>query len=392
MRQLLLIASKDLKLRFRDRSVFIIGLIAPALLALIFTFAFGDALDPDGGGFSTAYGYVDLDEGDAGAVLGDVLAGLDQSEQFAVIDYPSVEAASAAIDAGDIASVFVLPAGFSDTVGTSDVTIDVIGHVDAPTSTAIATAIATAYAVNVERVSLTVAATLAAGANPDDVQAIVDSAIAQAPLASLGDLTTAVRQMDGPTYAMAGMAVFFLFFTVQFGVASLIEERVLGTWDRLLSTGVRRGIVIAAKAFVSFVLGLTSMAVLMIGASVGLGANWGNVPAVSLLVVFGVLSATAVMSLVAAFSKTVEGAGNIQGIIAVVLGMLGGTFVPIVSDGGLISKLSLLTPHAWFLRGLNDLSGGGSIDLILPSLAAMGGFIVIIGGLALWAFNRGEAS
>ena len=392
MRQLLLIASKDLKLRFRDRSVFIIGLIAPALLALIFTFAFGDALDPDGGGFSTAYGYVDLDKGDAGAVLGDVLAGLDQSEQFAVIDYPSVEAASAAIDAGDIASVFVLPAGFSDTVGTSDVTIDVIGHVDAPTSTAIATAIATAYAVNVERVSLTVAATLAAGANPDDVQAIVDSAIAQAPLASLGDLTTAVRQMDGPTYAMAGMAVFFLFFTVQFGVASLIEERVLGTWDRLLSTGVRRGIVIAAKAFVSFVLGLTSMAVLMIGASVGLGANWGNVPAVSLLVVFGVLSATAVMSLVAAFSKTVEGAGNIQGIIAVVLGMLGGTFVPIVSDGGLISKLSLLTPHAWFLRGLNDLSGGGSIDLILPSLAAMGGFIVIIGGLALWAFNRGEAS
>lgn len=392
MRQLLLIATKDLKLRFRDRSVFIIGLIAPALLALIFTFAFGDALSAGGGGFTTSYGYVDLDGGDAGSVLGEVLAGLDQSDQFTVVDYPTVGAASAAIDAGDIASAFVLPSGFSDGIGTSDQTIEVIGHVDAPTSTAIATAIARAYAVNVERVSLTVAATLASGASLADVQGTVDAAIGQEPLASLGDLTTAVRQMDGPTYAMAGMAVFFLFFTVQFGVASLIEERVFGTWDRLLSTGVRRGIVIGAKALVSFVLGLASMAVLMIGASIGLGADWGNVPAVSLLVVFGVLSATAVMSLVAAFSKTVEGAGNIQGIIAVVLGMLGGTFVPIASDGGLISTLSLITPHAWFLRGLNDLSGGGSVGLIMPSLAAMGGFIVIIGGLALWAFNRGEAS
>ena len=392
MKPMLLIALKDLKLRFRDRSVFIIGLIAPALLALIFTFAFGDALDPDGGGFSTSYGYVDLDNGDAGDVLGSILSELDQSDQFTVVDYGSVEQATAAIDDGDVASVFVLPEGFSDAVGTSDVSIEVIGQVDAPTSTAIATAIADAYAMNVERVSLTVAATLEAGADPAEIPAVIDAAVTQPPLASLGDLTTAVRQMDGPTYAMAGMAVFFLFFTVQFGVASLIEERVFGTWDRLLSTGVRRGVVIAAKALVSFVLGITSMAVLMIGASVGLGADWGNVGAVALLVIFGVLCATAVMSLVAAFSKTVEGAGNIQGIIAVVLGMLGGTFVPIASDGGWISNLSLLTPHAWFLRGLNDLSGGGSIGLIAPSLAAMGVFIVVVGGLAIWAFNRGETA
>ena len=52
MRQMLRIAAKDLKQRVRDRSVFIVGIIAPAMLALIFTFAFGDALDPsdaDGG-------------------------------------------------------------------------------------------------------------------------------------------------------------------------------------------------------------------------------------------------------------------------------------------------------------------------------------------------------
>ena len=51
MKQMLLIAAKDLKLRVRDRSVFIVGIIAPAMLALIFTFAFGDALAASGGGF-----------------------------------------------------------------------------------------------------------------------------------------------------------------------------------------------------------------------------------------------------------------------------------------------------------------------------------------------------
>lgn len=392
MRQMFLIAGKDLRLRLRDRSVFIIGLAAPALLALIFTFAFGDALDLSGGGFSATYGFVDLDGGDAGAALADVLEGLDSSDQFEVTDFPSASAAEAAIEDDEISAAFVVPAGFSELVGVQDTAIEVIGNVDAPTGSAIAAAIAEAYAVNVERVSLTVGASVAAGASPDSIPALVQAASTQPPLAHLGDLTTVVRQMDGPTYAMAGMAVFFLFFTVQFGVAGLLEERRFGTWDRLMSAGVSKGTVIAAKAFVSFVLGIVSMAVLMLGAAVGLGANWGDPLAVSALVVMGVLAATAVMSVVAALAKTVEGAGNVQSIIAVTLGLLGGTFVPVAGGEGILAKLSLLTPHAWFMRGLNDLAGGGSISLVVPSLLAIGAFALAATLVALWAFTREVAA
>lgn len=129
------------------------------------------------------------------------------------------------------------------------------------------------------------------------------------------------------------------------------------------------------------------MAVLMIGAAIGLGASWGDPLAVAALVVMGVLAATAVMALVAAFANTVEGAGNVQSIIAVLLGVLGGTFVPVAGEG-ILSKLSLLTPHAWFMRGLNDLSGGGSIGLVLPSLLAIGAFAVVVGAAAVWALGR----
>ena len=46
-------------------------------------------------------------------------------------------------------------------------------------------------------------------------------------------------------------------------------------------------------------------------------------------------------------------------MVALVLGMLGGSFFPVAQAGGLLATLSLLTPQAWFLRGLGDLAGGG---------------------------------
>ena len=94
------------------------------------------------------------------------------------------------------------------------------------------------------------------------------------------------------------------------------------------------------------------------------------------------------MAIVAAVAKTVEGAGNIQAIIAVTLGMLGGTFVPIASDGGFLATLSKITPHAWFLSGLNDLAGGGGIERVVPSLLAIGTFGLVGWVIAIAAFAR----
>lgn len=381
--QLFQIAMKDLRLRVRDRSVFIIGLLTPALLALIFSSVFGDALDPSVG-FSTTYGVVELDSNSG---LREALGGLEAGGQFEILELASVSAAEEAIDNRLISAAFVVPEGFRSAIPTGEAAIEVIADVDAPISAGIAESVAQAYAGAIDQVSLTVAASLAAGVEMTAAQQIAEQGLAAPRLARLGSVEAVVRQMDGATYAMAGMAVFFLFFTVQFGVSSLLEERRLGTWDRLLSSPVRRGTVIGAKAMVSFILGVVSMTVLMIGASLGLGATWGDPFAVALLVVFGVLAATGIMSVVAAFAKTEEGAGNMQSVIAVSLGMLGGTFVPITGDG-LVAKLSLVTPHAWFLRGLNELAGGGGVERILPSLVAIGLFAVITGGAAALLFRR----
>ncbi len=194
------------------------------------------------------------------------------------------------------------------------------------------------------------------------------------------------------TFFVAGMAVFFLFFTVSIGVTSLLEEKRDGTMSRLLAAPIGRAAVVAAKGIVSIVLGLVSMTILIVASTLLLGADWGDPLGVAVLVVAGVLSAVGVMAVVAAFARTPEGAQNLQSVIAVGLGMLGGVFFPTPLGDGLLARLSLVAPHRWFMRGLGDLRGGGGVEVVLPAVAALLAFGLVTGGLAAIRLRRGAAT
>ena len=51
-----------------------------------------------------------------------------------------------------------------------------------------------------------------------------------------------------------------------------------------------------------------------------------------------------------------------------------------------MASLSLITPHAWFLRGLGDLQGG-DVSAVLPSVMALLAFGFLTGAIA-WPFLR----
>ena len=183
------------------------------------------------------------------------------------------------------------------------------------------------------------------------------------------------------------MAVFFLFFTVQFGVSSLLEERLLGTLPRLLGAPISRWSIIGGKAITSFALGLISMIVLAVATSFMIGAEWGNPLGVLILMLGGVMSALGIMAVIAVVSKTPEQAANWQSIVAVALGLLGGTFFPLSQGPRLLALFSKLTPHAWFLEGLGDLSAGEGISVVVAPTLAMLAFFVVTVGLAV-VFGR----
>ena len=382
MRAALLIASKDLRQRARDRSAFLIAIIVPLALAFIFSQILGGV---SGDSITFEYAVVDQDEGTiARAFFDEVLAPLQDGGLIEVTVASSAKEGRRLAEDGDVAATFVLPAGFSDAVEAGQAAeMEVTGNVDAPIGTLVANSIAESFASHLTSVQTSVATVVASGASdPSTIAALAARAAAIPDPVSVEDVSAAEKELGTKTFFSAGMAVFFLFFTVQFGISSLLDERREGTLSRLLAAPIRRPSILFGKLITSFVLGVVSMVVLAVATSLFLGAEWGSPVGVGLLIIVGVLSAMAVMALIATLARTAEQAGNWQTIVALVLGMLGGSFFPVTQAGGLIEKLSLLTPHAWFLTGLGELQGGGGVVDVLPALGAILAFVAVTGAIA----------
>ncbi len=383
------IAAKDLRLRVRDRSVFIIGIGAPLVLAFIFNLIFGNAFGASG--LDLDYGLVDLDRSEVSSAFAGALDGLAAQDLLTVAELGDRGAAEGAVGDGTIDAFFVIPEGFGTAVQSGSPRIEVVGGVNSPTSTQIATAIAEQFASGIEAARLAVYTTAQVSGEPltpEFVESLQGDPGSAAFTFRIEDLSADTRQLDATTYLAAGMAVFFMFFTVTSGVIGLLEEEREGTLARLFSAPINRRSVVMGKALLSFLLGLTSMTVLVVATTVLMGASWGSVFGVGALLVTGVAAAVGLMGMVAAFSKSPEGAGNLTSIAAVALGMLGGVFFPLGQGEDLLSRLSLVSPHAWFMRGLGELSGAPAWTAALPSAGVLAGFALVFGSIGWWAMRR----
>jgi ABC-2 type transport system permease protein len=387
----LLIALKDLRQRLRDRSAYLWGIVAPLGLAAIFSLLFSDLAT--GAALDVRFAVADQDGGAAArAFVEQGLMPLDAQGVFQVEEVASAADARQKATAGDADAAFVIPEGFSAAAeGNGTSAIEVVANVDSPIAGQVARAVAGQFVgeINAVGTALGTYFTLVGRApEPGEAEALIPEAMAvPAPLA-LTETTANSKELSADTFYSAGMAILFLFLTVQFGVLGLLEERQNGTMGRLLAAPIARRAIVVGKALTSFVLGVVSMAVLVVGTTLLLGASWGNSLGVAILVLAGVVAAMGIMFVVAAVARTPEQAGNVQSIIAFVLAMLGGSFFPIAQAGGLIAKLSLITPHAWFLRGLGDLAAGGGAGAVFPAALYVALFGLVTGGLAMFRVGK----
>lgn len=386
MRAVVLIASKDLRLRLRDRSAVVMGVVAPFLLAFILNSVVGDsALNADA--FSATFGLVDRDGGEMANAFVDAI---DRQDAVAIdlVTGLSDSGANAAVEAGDVDAAFVIPEGFSEAVAApgGNARLTVVGDVDDPIATQLATSVAEGFVrrLDTTRLSWATAAALGAPAtaSPDAApgRSLVDAASGEPSPVRVTDLAAGRRQLDRTTYLVAGIGVLFLFIVVRAGVTDLLDERREGTLTRLLAAPIPRWAVPLAKTVTSVVLGTVSLTLLVLASTAVMGAHWGPPAAVALLVGAVVLAATALMGLVAAVARTPEQANGAQAVVALVLAAVGGAFLPVDRAGGLLAALARFTPHHWFLRGLSEASGGG-VDAALPAAGVLLVFAATIGAL-----------
>jgi ABC-2 type transport system permease protein len=384
MRMALLIAAKDLRQRLRDRSIILFAVLAPLGLALIFSLLLRGASS-----FHANYVVVDLDGGSlATTFTGQVLGGLEDAGVATVETLATEADARQAVEVANAGgwkadAAFIIPVGFSDAIASVQPTsIQILGTKDAGLQTEVARSVAARFADSVTSVQLAVL-TLGdlRGAPPAGADLAAVVAAAQQPAIVLVDTATGLRQLSWTTYFSSAMAILFLFFAVQSGMLSLFEERRQGTLARMLAGPIRPGTILAGKALGSFVTGLMSMLVLIVATTLMLGADWGPPLGVALIVVAAVASAIGITTLVTSFMRTFDGASAANAAVAMTLGILGGTFSPSAQAPEAMQTLSLLTPHAWFLRGLAEMQGGGTIADALPAVGVLLAVALVTGAI-----------
>jgi len=384
MRSAWIIATKDLALRMRDRSMFIIGLIAPLALAFIFNLVFGGGINDVGQTVTFDFGLVDEDPGELSDAFVEILESIEEDGLAELTVYDDVEAGQTAATDGEVGAVFVLGEDFSSAVVAGDDTgIEIVGNVDAPTTTNVAGSIAEQFALGVRRANAAAVTSLVTGViGPQDLAAVAMEAGQEPPPLTLGVVEAATRQLDSATHLVASMSIFFVFFIGGIAVTGMLEERREGTMGRLLGAPIPSSSILGGKAITAVLIGVVSLAVLVVASTLLMGADWGDPLGVALMIVSGVLAIVALMTTVGGLAKTPEQAGNLQSIVAVTMAMLGGTFVPITDPESFLGKLSLITPNAWFIRGLSEMAGGTVADA-LPAVGVLLGLTVVFGAIGM---------
>ena len=389
MRIALLIALKDLRQRLRDRSALLVSIAAPLGLAVIFSQLLSGAT-----GFGATYVVSDMDGGALARVLReDVIGSFADGDRIKVVDVATEAEARAAVDDGTADAAFLIPAGFSAAIQAGQAaTLDVVGARNAGLATEIAQALGQRFGDGVVAVQLSVAtAADLATASPvqADVQRISEIAAAAPPPITMTNTSADLRQLTLASYFSASMAILFLFFSAQIGLVSLFDERRQGTLARILAGPIAPWTVLAGKTLGSFVLALLAMSVLVVTTSLLIGAHWGPPLGVALMVVSAIIAAIGICTLVVSFARTAEAAGAACSAVAITLGILGGTFSPTAQAPEVMTTLSLLTPHGWFLRGLGEMQGAtGSAADCLPAAAILLAMGLVTGGIGMARARR----
>lgn len=199
---------------------------------------------------------------------------------------------------------------------------------------------------------------------------------------------------DSRTQAVFGMGLFFVTFTLLFGVNAILEERRTGLWDRVIVSPTRKASMFGGHFAFTFLTGMAQLlvvfAIFRLAFGVSTGPSWG----VALLVaVVYVAAITALGMLLAGLVGNAQQMNVVIPIVSVSMAMIGGAYWPIEIVGNrLLLTLSEALPirHAMdALKGLAYHSWG--FAEVAPHLGFMAVFAVLCTAVGIWLVDRRAA-
>lgn len=390
MRTLLVLVARDLRQHVSDRSVLLFGLLIPFALSYVFNLAFSGLDDPQ---LDDVAVVLSAPAGDpaADAVVGTLEALPDQGIPVTVRTAGPGEVADL-VTSGEADLGVVVPDGFGAALAAGDgARLELTQGAGTGLAADVVSGILTATVQRLDADAATVAGAAEEGLDEAALGALAADLAAAAPQVEWGERSVAGEQLGLAGGIVAGQAGMFLFFTVGFAVLALLTEREWGTLPRLRTMPIPAWQIPFAKAVVGLILGTVSTSVLLAsGQLLFEGVDFGRWPAVLVLVFATVAAATSVIALVVRYARTAEQASLLMSVIAISLGVTGGTFFRVPTDG-LVGTLLQVNPVAALVRGLGITAGGGGIPDLAPVLGTLLAFTVAILVLARLVPGRKDA-
>jgi ABC-2 type transport system permease protein len=195
-----------------------------------------------------------------------------------------------------------------------------------------------------------------------------------------------LANFDSMSQSVTGNGVLFILMNcMASGGVALVRERRQNTLARLLISPMKPWQIVLGKTIGVYLIGLAQAVIVF-----GFGWFWGvfegvdmlGVTLVTMLLILVGCALGLVMSALARREETVEA---LSSPVALVISALGGALFPVELSPPLLKTISKLLPTGWAMDAYHALvwDARGTLE-ILPHLAVLAGFAVVLLGIGVW--------
>jgi len=413
MQRILDIALNDLRIIFKDRSIWINIAIIPIIIAIAVGFANGAGGSTAPSDIKIRVDVVDADQSAESATFLDnlraanaslVLCPADQTAddlcQFGDLPF-DVTLAQARLEDKVALALLEIPSGFGAALSAGEnVTVIYRSNESATAPSYILQAVQAA----VTRTGGVAVAARVGGQVADDFEALTfaDDADRSAFVASVGERAAAVwaenpvsvdyvlasidsnvevtAATSGFSQSISGIATMYVMFAVLPAAAAILLERKNGTLQRLATLPLTRAQILGGKLLGRFTLGMIQYAIMFAFGALVLGVRFGSdLFALVLVMMAYTLCVTALSLALTTILKTDQQAQGIVLFMSLTLAPLGGAWWPLEIVPAWMRTFGHVSPVAWAMDSYTQLMiyGGGLGDVIVPVLVLLAATAVL---------------
>jgi ABC-2 type transport system permease protein len=195
------------------------------------------------------------------------------------------------------------------------------------------------------------------------------------------EISVVGEKSDNPYIAqgVAGTAVMMLLFGVFFAGASLLQEREGGSLRRLLLSPVPRRNIFLSKYLSTYIGALLQVIVIFLFGYFVFKLNiFKNLPALIVMTLVTIASATSLGMFMAAICKSHRQVQGLTTLIVLTMSALGGSWFPLLIMPRWLQIVGHFTFNAWAMDGFQDILWRGlGIKSILPEIGVLAGAALI---------------